>query len=365
MATHSTSPPERGTTPKGAIDAGRQKPDMIFIRNVAHLHSDEVPVALFLKSRTAVTVANPPKPCSHGPAPPALLREREPDLHQHRRREATTPPSGAKARSASSAFIDTKRLPLDWIWPAPPTSLRRHLHGGIAAIPSHGGGRKPAARQDTFLAGPSRRRRPHGQSNAAATAVLALYLQPPTSSAPQQDPANALAVPPLCLQTSTKQPTPPRQAHRNHQHHHGAQQQSALATPQGEEPKARASPPPSPAPCRDDRSSSPNITTEASSGNTKLDLTSQCTTAAAALLAAPRREHEQHVSLLAAPDREHEHTAALQATPDRQLAAAALKLLFPNRSPSKPTTATLKEPEANSPAPTNRLSNAPHRPDPS
>ena len=47
--------------------------------------------------------------------------------------------------------------------------------------------------------------------------------------------------------------------------------------------------------------------------------------------------------------------------PDRQFATAALKLLSPSRSPSKPTTAPLKEPEANSPAHMNRLSNAPSR----
>ena len=57
--------------------------------------------APFLKPRTAVTAANPPKPRSRGPTPPALPREREPDLHQHRRREATTSSKRSKSQIRS------------------------------------------------------------------------------------------------------------------------------------------------------------------------------------------------------------------------------------------------------------------------
>ena len=57
--------------------------------------------APFLRPHTAITVENPPKPCSRGPTPPALPREREPDLHQHRRREAPTSSKQSKTQIRS------------------------------------------------------------------------------------------------------------------------------------------------------------------------------------------------------------------------------------------------------------------------
>ena len=173
--------------------------------------------APFLKPRTTVTTANPPKPRSRGPTPPALPREHEPDLHQHRHREATTSSKRSKSQIRSIGLHRHRETAarLDLARPSTGASPRSP-HTEAAGSPLHA--RTPSCQGHLGVAATM------ADPTPPPPPLLALHLQPPTSSAPRQDPANALVVSPLCLQTSTKQSAPPHQAHCNHQHHHGAQQ---------------------------------------------------------------------------------------------------------------------------------------------
>nr|XP_040255477.1 class E vacuolar protein-sorting machinery protein hse1-like [Aegilops tauschii subsp. strangulata] len=195
MATHSATPQGRKRHPQAPSSPARPKPDRIFIRNVAHIHTSEQPVVEAaqpgpptpaLSRERATTTTNNPGEEPQSPTTPCRGQDHHDGLHPHQGTATRRNQLQAQIETENGSGSDPHR-----------TSIHRsgaNASGGITARPPHGDGRPAAARQEPYLAGLPQRRHLHGRGLAPPPPTSA---SAPPSIASLQPPSPCSTSPPL------------------------------------------------------------------------------------------------------------------------------------------------------------------------